>query len=303
MELRKVYAETVKEIAEKDDKVYVLEADLSSAIATSGLAETLGSRYVNLGIMEANMMGVAAGISVSGGLAFVHSFGQFATRRAFDQIFVSLAYAKQHVIILGSDAGVTAEHNGGTHMTFEDTGLMRLIPHAHVYDISDARELRAVLYQAYQDPGVHYIRIARKEFPDIHDEKTDFSNGLIPLTEGSDITILANGICVSEALKAGELLQEKGLSVQVIDLFRVKPLNREGLLEAIQKTRLTVTVENHNVIGGIGSAIAEILAENPSTPLLRIGVHESFGQVGKLPYLKDVYGISAEKIAQEILKK
>lgn len=303
MEMRKVYAQTIREIAEKDQQVYVLEADLSSAIATSGLKEVLGPRYVNVGIMEANMMGLAAGISVSGGVAFVHSFGQFATRRAFDQVFVSLAYAQQHVVIVGSDAGVTAEHNGGTHMTFEDTGLMRLVPHAHVYDIADAAQLKAILYQAYEEPGVHYLRIARKEFPDIYDSDQDFSPGAIQLAEGQDVTLIANGICVAEALAARDLLAKEGIDAGVIDCYRLKPLNEELILEAAKDIKLVVTIENHNVIGGLGSAIAEVLAEKQPQRLVRIGVKEAFGQVGKLPYLKNYYGISAEKIAQRVVEE
>lgn len=300
MEMRKVYAETIKEIALKDDKVFVLEADLSSAIATSGLKEILGSRYVNLGIMEANMMGVAAGISVAGGVAFVHSFGQFATRRAFDQIFISLAYAQQHVVILGSDAGVTAEHNGGTHMTFEDTGLMRLIPHAKVYDVADEVALRRLLYKAYGEPGVHYLRIMRKEAPVLYSPDEDFSTGSKLLREGQDVTLLANGICVAEALEASKLLAEKGISAEVLDCYAVKPLDQESILTSVRKTKRVVTCENHNIIGALGSAVAELLSEKEPTRLLRLGVKEQFGQVGKLPYLKDFYGLSAEQIAEAV---
>ncbi|MCW6652945.1 transketolase family protein [Aerococcaceae bacterium NML210727] len=300
MEMRKVYAETIKQIALQDERVFVLEADLSSAIATSGLKEVLGERYVNLGIMEANMMGVSAGISVSGGICFVHTFGQFATRRAFDQIFVSLAYAQQNVVIVGSDSGVTAEHNGGTHMTFEDTGLMRLVPHAKVYDVSDEVQLKYILEKAYREGGVNYIRMMRKEAVKLYSEGARFDSGATLVKEGKDLTLLANGICVSESLAAAEQLEKEGVSVEVIDCYSVKPLDAETILTSARKTGRVMTCENHNVIGGLGSAVCELLSEKQPTPVMRLGVHEHFGQVGKLAYLKDYYGISADKIVTSI---
>lgn len=300
MELRKVYAETVKQIAMQDDSVFVLEADLSSAISTSSLAAALGKRYVNLGIMEANMMGVAAGISVAGGVCFVHSFGQFATRRAFDQVFVSLAYAKQHVVIVGSDSGVTAEHNGGTHMTFEDSGLMRVVPQARVYDVSDAVQLRYLLQHAYREKGVHYIRMVRKEVPSLYAEGTTFERGAAVLREGTDVSLLANGIEVSEALRAAELLAAKGLSAEVIDCYRLKPLDEATVVASARKTKAVVTCENHNVINGLGSAVAEVLSEQCPTLMRRIGVHDQFGQVGRVAYLKEVYGLTAEAIVNAV---
>lgn len=300
MEMRKVYAEIVQEIAEKDANVFVLEADLSSAIATQGLKETLGNQYINLGIMEANMMGVASGISVAGGVCFVHTFGQFATRRAFDQIFVSLAYAQQHVIIVGSDAGVTAEHNGGTHMTFEDSGLMRLVPNAYVYDVSDEFQLAYILKKAYKEKGVHYIRIMRKQAEVIYSEEETFDTGATLLHEGQDITLVTNGICVNEALIAAQKLETEGISVEVIDAYRLKPLDKEIIIKSAQKTNLVMTCENHNRIGGLGSAVAETLCENYPTKLIRLGVDEHFGQVGKLDYLKNYYGIDAMNIISKI---
>ncbi|MGY3724967.1 transketolase subunit B [Granulicatella balaenopterae] len=300
MEMRKVYAETIKEIALKDENVFVLEADLSSSMSTAGLKDILHERYVNVGIMEAQMMGVAAGISVSGGTCFVHTFGQFATRRAFDQVFVSLAYAKQNVVIVGSDSGVTAEHNGGTHMTFEDAGLMRLVPDAKVYDVSDPAEFKAVLTKAYEEGGVHYIRTMRKDTPDIYTPEDEFTTGAKLIREGKDVSLVATGICVGEALEAAKLLAEEGIEAEVIDCYQIKPIDKKMVLETAQKTGLVVTCENHNIIGGLGSAVCEYLSEVHPTKVIRVGVDEHFGQVGRLAYLKDFYGISAAKIAVKV---
>lgn len=300
MEMRKMYAQTIERIAKKDPNVFVLEADLSNAIATQSLKDTLGHQYVNLGIMEANMMSVAAGISVAGGVCFVHTFGQFATRRAFDQLFISLAYAKQHVVIVGSDAGVTAEHNGGTHMCFEDTGLMRLIPDAHVYDVADEYQLAYLLEKAYQNKGVHYLRLMRKQAEVIYTEQDDFDSGAKVLRHGSDVSLLANGICVNFALQAAKQLEQDGISVEVIDCYSVKPLDTPTIIASATKTNLVVTCENHNVIGGLGSAVAETLSEHYPTKLIRLGVHEHFGQVGQLDYLKQYYHIDTASIVQAI---
>lgn len=302
MEMRKVYAQTIEKIAKNDPNVFVLEADLSSSIATQSLKESLGQQYVNLGIMEANMMSVAAGISVSGGVCFVHTFGQFATRRAFDQIFVSLAYAKQNVIIVGSDAGVTAEHNGGTHMTFEDTGLMRLVPHAHIYDVADEHQFAFLLNKAYQEKGVHYLRITRKQADVIYNEKDTFDTGAKLLRQGEHATIVANGICVAQALKAADSLAQDNIFVDVVDCYQLKPIDSQTIINCAKKTNLVITCENHNVIGALGSAVAETLSENYPTKLIRLGVHEQFGQVGQSTYLQHYYGIDAQTIINTVKK-
>ncbi|MBF0779892.1 MULTISPECIES: transketolase family protein [unclassified Granulicatella] len=300
MEMRKMYAQTIEQIAKADPNVFVLEADLSNAIATQSLKQTLAHQYINLGIMEANMMGVAAGISVAGGVCFVHTFGQFATRRAFDQIFVSLAYAKQHVVIVGSDAGVSAEHNGGTHMCFEDTGLMRLVPHAHIYDVADEYQLAYLLKKAYKTKGVHYLRIMRKQADVIYTEQDTFENGSKVLRQGTDVTCIANGICLSTLLQVADELTKDNISVEVIDCYRLKPLDTQTIITSAQKTNLVITCENHNVIGGLGSAVAETLSQHCPTKLIRLGVQEQFGQVGKLDYLKQYYHIDTQHIIDTI---
>ncbi|ANB56206.1 hypothetical protein GFC29_883 [Anoxybacillus sp. B7M1] len=303
-EMRQIYAETLLELAQKDPRVVALEADLMSSISTNKIQSFIPKQLINCGIMEAHMMGVAAGFSLTGKIPFVHTFAQFATRRAFDQLFVSCAYAQLNVKIIGSDAGVTAEHNGGTHMAFEDLGLVRLIPHATVYEVSDSTMFRVLLKQIYQEYGIHYIRTIRKKATRLYTNGESFPKGKGKcLRQGHDVAIIASGIMVEEALKAAEQLASRGIEAMVIDMYSIKPIDQDLLIHAAQKTRLIVTAENHNVIGGLGSAVAETLMETYPVPVYRVGVREQFGQVGKMDELKEVYGLTAEQIVQTVMKK
>ncbi|MGG5341815.1 transketolase family protein [Enterococcus sp. AZ192] len=300
LEMRQVYTQTIQELAEKDQKILALEADLASSMGTSKLKEKLGDRYINVGIMEAQEMSAAAGLAVTGFIPFIHTFAPFATRRSFDQVFLSLGYAKNHAVIVGTDPGVTAEMNGGTHMPFEDVALMRVIPENNIYEVSDPYQFKAILTYAHTAKGLFYIRTIRKQAKSLYNEKEDFSKGYCRLKKGTHGTIFASGIMVEEALQAADDLEEKGISVQVIDLFRIKPMNEEVVIEAA-KLGPIITAENHNVIGGLGSAVAEIIAENHPTKMKRIGVKEQFGQVGKLDYLKEVYGLKANDISKAMI--
>lgn len=300
-EMRQVYAETLLELATKDSRVIALEADLMSAISTNKMKSKIPDQLINVGIMEANMMGVAAGLSLTGRIPFVHTFAQFATRRAFDQLFVSLGYARLNVKILGSDAGVTAEHNGGTHMAFEDIGLMRLIPNATVYEASDSTMLKSLLKQSYEEYGVHYIRTIRKKAVKLYSEGETFPKGKGKvLREGSDVAIIASGIMAAEALKAAVKLKKQGIEAMVIDMYSIKPIDSELLVKAAKQTGKVITLENHNVIGGLGSAVAETLGENYPVPIKRMGIREQFGQVGLTDYLKDYYQLTSEHIVKEV---
>lgn len=297
LEMRQVYTKTILALAEKDQKVVALEADLASSMGTSKLKEQLGKHYINVGIMEAEEMGAAAGLAVTGFTPFIHTFAPFATRRSFDQVFLSLGYAKNHAVIVGTDPGVTAEMNGGTHMPFEDVALMRVIPGNHIYEVSDPYQFKAILEYAHTAKGLFYIRTIRKQATSLYTGEEDFSKGYVKLKEGTAGTIFASGIMVEEALQAAADLEEQGISVQVIDLFRIKPMNEKVVIEAA-KLGPIVTAENHNVIGGLGSAVAEIVAENHPVKMKRIGVKEQFGQVGKMEYLKEVYGLKAVDISK-----
>ncbi|CZF77127.1 1-deoxy-D-xylulose-5-phosphate synthase [Grimontia celer] len=300
-ELRVIHAEMLMELAEQHDNVMVLEADLMGSVSTKKFAQTFPNNFLNCGIAEANMIGVASGLSAVGKVPFVHSFGCFATRRCYDQIFLAGGYAGQHINIFGSDAGVTAVTNGGTHMPFEDTGLMRLVPNATVIDVSDESVLRAAMRYAYEHKGVNYIRSTRKDLPAIYGSEDDIEIGKGNLLkEGADLTIIAAGICVHDALEAAEQIEANtGKTVAVIDMHTIKPLDTELLIAEARKTGRVVTVENHNVIGGLGDAVAsELLSGGVALQSFhKLGVQEQYGQVGSLDFLKDAYGISAERIA------
>ncbi len=298
VEMRQMYAQTLVELAKGNPDVIALEADLMSAISTNKIVKEIPTQIINSGIMEANMMGVAAGLSLTGKIPYVHTFGQFATRRTFDQLFVSGSYAKTNIKILGSDAGVTAEHNGGTHMAFEDLGLVRLLPQATVYEVSDSTMLRYLLKKIEKEYGIHYIRTIRKNAVKLYDENEVFEDGKGKvLREGGDVTIIASGIMVAESLKAADLLYEEGIEATVIDMFSIKPIDKDLIVKYAGKTGAVVTAENHNVIGGLGSAVAEVLSEHCPTKMRRIGVKEQFGQVGKLEYLKEFYQLTPKDIA------
>lgn len=303
VELRSVYAQTISELMDQDDQVVALEADLSSASTTIKVMEKHPDRIINCGIQEANMIGVAAGLSLIGMKPFVHSFAPFVSRRPFDQVFLSLGYAQLSATIIGSDGGVAAEHNGGTHMPFEDLALYRAIPHATVMEMSDAVMFEDILRQVKDRKGLHYVRITRKSMQAIYEKGSTFEIGKgIVLKDGSDVTIVATGLLLEEALKAHEILKEKGIHAAVLDLFTIKPIDEQLLIKYAKKTSLVITAENHNIVGGLYSAVSECLSQVEPVKILPIGVKEQFGQVGLVPYLKEFYGLTAEHIVDMVLK-
>lgn len=300
-ELRKVYAATLIDMMKDDDRVVALEADLMSAITTNSVQAAYKERLINCGIQEANMMGVAAGLSVTGMIPFVHSFGIFVTRRAYDQMFLSLGYAQLNARIIGSDAGVTAQHNGGTHMPFEDLSLVNAIPNSIVLEMSDDTMFEKLLRQTKDEYGLYYFRIVRKLMRKLYHEDQTFEVGKgIVLEDGKDATIVACGIMVEEALKAREMLKEEGIDVAVIDMFTIKPLDEELLIKYAKQTKLVVTAENHNVNGGLGSMVTKCISEHAPVKMRHIGVKESFGQVGTQDYLQEVYKLRAIDIRDAV---
>ncbi|GGB55619.1 transketolase family protein [Fictibacillus barbaricus] len=301
IEMRQVYANTILELAKNNSNVIALEADLMSAISTNKINGQIPKQLINCGIMEANMVGVAAGLALTGKIPFLHTFAQFATRRAFDQLFVSGAYAKLNLKILGSDSGVTAEHNGGTHMAFEDLGLVRLIPNSHVFEVSDGTMLGYMLRKVEKEYGIHYIRTIRKNAVKLYDENEVFETGKGKvLREGGDVSLIASGIMVAESLKAADLLHKMGIDATVIDMYSIKPIDIDLIVKYASKTKAVVTAENHNIIGGLGSAVAEVLSEHCPTRMRRVGVKEQFGQVGKADYLKEFYNLTVKDIIDAV---
>ena len=300
-EMRLVYCDMLIEMASENSDIVVLDADLMGALGTKPFQTKFPDRTVNCGVQEANMIGVAAGLSAVGKIPFAHTFGQFATKRACDQVFMSAAYAKLNVKIIGSDPGITATLNGGTHMPFDDMGIMRGIPTVTVIEPTDITMLREVLQSVSKTFGVVYIRLVRKSTIKIYEEGSKFEIGkMARLSEGNDATIIASGYCVAEALKAAKLLNNKGISVRVLDSFTWKPLDEQAVIEAAEQTGAIVTAENHSIIHGLGSAVASIIVKNKPVPMEQIGVQDEFGEVGPVDYLAKRYGLTAEHIAEAV---
>lgn len=302
-ELRKEFCETLISMAAEDKRVVVLDADLMNAAGTKPFLAEYPERTFDCGVQEANMVGVAAGLSSRGFIPFTHTFGPFAARRACDQIFMSGAYAKQNIKVVGSDPGITAALNGGTHMPFEDMGIMSTIPEMTVVEPCDLVSINKVTHLAKDTYGCWYIRLHRKGAPTIYEEGTDFTVGKANLLkDGKDVTIIAMGYLVAEALKAAEALEKEGISARVVDMWCLKPLDEETVIAAAKETGAIVTAENHNVKNGLGSAVASALALNAPTPLEMVGVQDEFGEVGPVPYLAERFKLTADEIVAKAKK-
>lgn len=297
MMMRDTYCQTMLELAEEDHRVVMLDADLMSSMGTMPFKAKYPERTFNVGVQEANMVGVAAGMSATGLIPFAHTFGPFASRRCFDQLFLSVAYSKLNVRVIGSDPGITAAFNGGTHMPFEDLGIIRNIPEATILEPVDSAMLRDLLIQSKDIYGLVYIRLLRKNAIQIFEEGASFDIGKgVTLVEGSDVTIIASGIMVKEALDAAELLKAEGISARVVNIFTLKPIDQDLVIKCAKETGAIVTAENHNIINGLGSAVAEVLGEHMPVPLERVGVKDLFGEVGPVGYLRERFELTAEEI-------
>jgi len=302
-EMRAVYCETLKKLAEKDPRIVVVEADLMKATGTMPFKAEFPDRGIDVGVAEANMIGVAAGLSAAGKIPFAASFGCFASRRVFDQFFISANYARLNVKLTGTDPGVTAAYNGGTHMPFEDIGMMRLIPGLTILEPSDPVSLEKLVEACAAHEGCTYMRLHRKPMPELYnqDEKFIFGKGKL-LRDGKDVTIIALGaLMVNEALKAVNILKEQGISAALIDILSVKPLDRDLVLEYAEKTGRIVTVENHQCSGGLGGAVAELCAVERPTRISMVGVHDEFGEVGTQDWLQQRFKLTADEIVKRIV--
>ncbi len=296
-EVRQVMAAGLVEAARKDDRIVVLDADLMSCHSTKCFLEAFPERFINVGIAEANLIGVAAGMAAFGKIPFAFSFAPFATRRCYDQIFISVAYSKLPVKIVGSDPGVMAEANGGTHMPFEDMSIMRAIPKMVCFEPTDATMLAKALPRIIDYPGAVYIRMFRKKAEKIYDDSLDFELGkAVTLKEGKDVTLVASGIMVGRALKAAEELAAEGITARVVNVHTWKPIDEDAIVESVKATGAVVTCENHSTYGGLGSAVAEVVVEKCPAPMEFIGVKNSFGEVGKEAYLSEKFGLTVADI-------
>ncbi len=300
-EIFQAFGETMTKLIQEDPRVVYLDADLMGALKTQGLWDKFPQNVFNVGIQEANMVGMACGMYLNGCIPYIHSFAPFATRRVYDQLFVSGAYAKKSIRVIGSDAGIMATHNGGTHMSFEDVALMRVIPGACVVDITDSTMMSAMLRLTKSYGGITYLRTPRRGVPDIYscDERFELGRGKI-LREGNDVTLIACGIMVATCLQAAEMMRKDGISARVIDIVTIKPLDEELVLDSAKKTGCVVTAENANVEGGLGGAIAECLAQKYPTPVVPVGIKDQFGCVGSESFLREKYGLTPENIVLSV---
>ena len=308
MEMRRIFVDTLIDEMHINDKIIALEADLGGASGFTKIKEKFPKRFINVGIAEANMMGLAAGLSMRGYIPFVHSFAPFAVRRALDQIYVSGAYSKNTINIYGSDPGICVAINGGTHTSFEDIAVMRSIPEVMVFDPADGVQLHWLIKKLPSLQGVHYIRSTRKYLPTIYQKGSSFSIGKGNIIkEGKDILVISAGQLLYDTLITANELEGEGIGLEVIDMFTLKPLDIELIERELQGKKAVITFENHNVINGLGSAVAEVMAEKGAAiPLRRIGVVEAFGQVGTVEYLQNAYGLTRESLknaARDLYKR
>ena len=304
---REVVVGAVADLAREHEDVVFLDSDLSSCITSTSFEKEFPSRFINCGIAEANMAAVAAGMSSTGLTPFIHSFGCFASRRMYDQVFLSIGYAKRCVHIIGSDPGITAQYNGGTHMPFEDIALFRQIPDFIVLEPSDGDSLYALTKQVYEKRKNSYIRTPRKGVAFRYDEGMKFEIGKgIELKDGQDVAIIATGaVMVDNAMEAYEILKKDGINATVIDLHTIKPLDTDLILKVAERTGHVIVCENGRYAGGVGEGIAAFLARNYPVKMDFMCVGERFGEVGNLSYLKEAFGFTGEHLAsmcKELIK-
>ncbi|HGE72183.1 TPA: transketolase family protein [Candidatus Poribacteria bacterium] len=302
-EMRNAYIDKLIKLSETDERIIVLDADLMHSNNTYKFKDRFPNRAINVGIQEANMIGVAAGLSLVGKIPFAHTFTCFAARRDLDQLYLSVAYAELNVKLIATDPGIAATYNGGSHMSFEDIGIMRTIPSMTVIEPTDSVMMESLVEQIAYTYGPFYVRLFRKNPIKIYDSGDNFKIGQgIILREGEDVTIIASGIMVAEALKAADLLEKGGISARVVDMFTIKPIDKDLIIKCAEETKAIVTAENSNTINGLGSAVAEVLVENKPVPMERIGIQDLFGEVGDMGYLKKRYHLTADDIVNSVIK-
>lgn len=299
---RESYGNALAELGKEHEDVVVLDADLAAATKTGVFRKAFPERHIDCGIAESNMMGVAAGIATTGKVPFASSFAMFAAGRAFEQVRNSIGYPHLNVKIGATHAGISVGEDGATHQCNEDIALMRTIPGMVVINPSDDVEAKAAVKAAYDHAGPVYLRFGRLAVPVINDtEDYKFELGkAITLRKGCDVTIIATGLPVSESLAAAEKLAADGISAEVINIHTIKPLDEEAVLKAAKKTGKIVTVEEHSVIGGLGSAVCDVVAQEASAKVLKIGVNDVFGESGPAVQLIKKYGLDADSICEKV---
>ena len=302
---RDSYGKALVEIGKESDKLIVLDADLAAATKTGVFKKEFPDRHIDCGIAESNMTGIAAGMSTCGYVPFMSTFAMFAAGRAFEQIRNSIGYPHLNVKIGATHAGISVGEDGATHQCNEDIALMRAIPGMVVINPSDDVEARAAVHAAFEHEGPVYLRFGRLAVPVINDEasyKFELGKG-VELKDGKDCTIIATGLCVSEALAAADILAKEGIDAQIINIHTIKPIDEDIIVAAAEKTNRIFTVEEHSIIGGLGDAVAAVLSEKRPTKLTKIGVKDVFGESGPAVELLHKYELDAEGIAKQVLDK
>jgi transketolase len=300
MEMRALFSEEITKLMRKNTNIVIIDADLARSNGTLALKHIFPDRVFNVGIAEQNMACIGAGMAAYGFIPVISSFAAFATRRIIDQISISICYAGLNVKILGTDPGIAAELNGGTHMPVEDIGSLRSIPNLIIYEPADCIQLKQALPQIIDYKGPVYIRMFRKVLAELFDDNYTFDLFKASMVKpGKDVTIAATGIMTQESAEAAKLLAKDGIDAEIINFHTLKPFDNDALISSVSKTGCVVTAENHNVIGGLRSAVAECLCEHYPVPLRSIGFRDCFGEVGKMPDLKKKYGMTAADIAEK----
>ena len=299
---RESYGKTLVELGKENEKLVVLDADLAGATKTNLFAKEYPNRFFNMGIAEANMLATAAGLATCGKIPYASTFAIFAAGRGYDQIRNSICYPKLNVKICATHAGITVGEDGATHQMLEDISMMRTLPNMTVISPSDDTQTKWVIREISQINGPVYVRLARLATPIIYEENQKFEIGkAIQMGEGTDGTVFATGVTVAEAIKAQEQLKTQGIDIRVVDVHTIKPMDKDKIIQCAKETKKLVSVEDHSVIGGLGSAISEVLTEEYPTKLERMGMQDTFGKSGKAEELMEYFGLTAKAIVEKFL--
>lgn len=298
---RESFGKALVELGKENENVVVLTADLAGATKTSLFEKEFPDRFINVGIAEQNMIGISAGLATTGKIPFASTFAMFAAGRAYDQIRNSVAYPKLNVKICGTHAGVTVGEDGATHQMLEDLSLMRSIPNMTVLCTSDDVQTRWAIKEMAKIDGPVYIRLARVTTPVIYNENQKFEIGkMVQIGDGTDATVFATGVEVAEALKAKEELEKENINIRVVDVHTIKPIDREMIIKCARETKKLITIEDHSVIGGLGTAVCEVLSEEYPTKVVRMGMQDKFGKSGKAEQLLKYFKLDSEAIIEKV---
>ena len=303
VEMRKIFCDTLIDLAKADERICIVNSDSRQISGTRDFEQAYPDRAFNVGIAEANMVGVAAGLAVSGKRPFVHAFGPFMTRRVLDQLTISLAYSKLNAVLVGLSPGIVAEINGGTHQSYDNIAAVRGIANTTIVEPFDGMQLRQMIPALLDLDGPVYLRYDRAVAPCFYGDDYRYQLGRADiLRKGSDVTLISSGIMLTQCLEAAQILKENGIEARVLNMHTIKPIDQEAIIQAARETRGIITVENHNIIGGLGSAVAEVLAENYPAPMRRIGIRDRFGEVGNRAYLRQCLGIDTGDIVKAAME-